>query len=138
MKSFPVISTGLCSSDFFFLLFISTNFKKDKYMNVYYIVSLIYYVFSIYALWSTISESFYQEQFLTFFVDLKNEIINNWKIKYTEQKYEKPDNAYKISLYGNRPAKLSVRSINNFFRFFEFFKQIIFKANLTAYVSHFL
>ena len=50
MKSFPVISTGLCSSDFFFLLFISTNFKKDKYMNVYYIVSLIYYVFSIYAL----------------------------------------------------------------------------------------
>ena len=101
-------------------------------MNVYYIVSLIYYVFSIYALWSTISESFYQEQFLTFFVDLKNEIINNWKIKYTEQKYEKPDNAYKISLYGNQPAKLSVRSINNFFRFFEFFKQIIFKANLTA------
>ena len=92
-------------------------------MNVYYIVSLIYYVFS---------ESFYQEQFLTFFVDLKNEIINNWKIKYTEQKYEKPDNAYKISLYGNQPAKLSVRSINNFFRFFEFFKQIIFKANLTT------
>ena len=76
---------------------------------------------------------FIKNNSLPFFVDLKNEIINNWKIKYTEQKYEKPDNAYKIFLYGNQPARLSVRSINKFFRFFEFFKQIIFKANLTTF-----
>ena len=39
-------------------------------------------------------------------------------MKYTEQKNEKPDNAYKISLYGNQSAKLTMSSINKFFRFF--------------------
>ena len=61
---------------------------------------------------------FIKKNSLPFFVDLKNEIINSWKIKYTEQKNEKPDNAYKISLYGNQSAKLTMSSINKFFRFF--------------------
>ena len=48
-------------------------------------------------------------------------------MKYTEQKNEKPDNAYKISLYGNQSAKLTMSSINKFFRFFyrQYNKQII-------------
>ena len=39
-------------------------------------------------------------------------------MKCTEQKNEKPDNAYKVSLYGNQSAKISMSSINKFLRFF--------------------